>query len=111
MLNLSPLLFTTKDRLDEDGRSLAPTTFLKALDLSSEEKQSSDAARKDIRDALREDLPAALREKGYTGRVCDPKFYIQGSWAYKTLNRPCQTPPQQSDVDDGVYLPLSIIEA
>lgn len=110
MLNLSPLLFTTKDRLDEDGRSLAPTTFLKALDLSSEEKQSIDAARKDIRDALREGLPAALRKKGYTGRVCDPKFYIQGSWAYKTLNRPCQTPPQQSDVDDGVYLPLSIIK-
>ncbi|MGQ4879323.1 CBASS cGAMP synthase [Billgrantia sp. LNSP4103-1] len=110
MLNLSPLLFTTKDSLHEDGRSLAPPTFLKALDLSPEEKKSIDVARKEIRDALREGLPAALREKGYTGRVCEPKFYIQGSWAYKTLNRPCQTPPQQSDVDDGVYLPLSIMK-
>lgn len=110
MLNLSPLLFTTKVCFHADGSSLAPPTFLQALDLSSEERQNIDAARKDIRCALREGLSAALREKGYTGRMCEPKFYIQGSWAYKTLNRPCQTPPQQSDVDDGVYLPLSIIK-
>lgn len=110
MLNLSPLLFTTTDSINNDGGGLAHPVFLKALDLSPEEKQSIDAARKDIRDALRKGLSAALREKGYTGRMCNPKFYIQGSWAYKTLNRPCQTPPQQSDVDDGVYLPLSIIK-
>lgn len=110
MLNLSPLLFTTKECLHEDGRSLAHPTFLEALDLSSDDKQSIDAARKGIRHVLRKDLSAALREKGYMGRMCEPKFYIQGSWAYKTLNRPCQTPPQQSDVDDGVYLPLSIIK-
>lgn len=110
MLNLSPLLYTTRDLPDDPGRSLDHPTFLKALDLTSEEKQSIDVARKRIRDALREGLPAALREKGYTGRMCEPKFYIQGSWAYKTLNRPCHTPPQQSDVDDGVYLPLSIMK-
>ncbi|WP_017518786.1 CBASS cGAMP synthase [Pseudomonas nitroreducens] len=110
MLNLSPLLYTTKDRPDQDGRSVDHPTFLKALDLTAEEKQSIDTARKEIRDALRADLPTALREKGYTGGMCEPKFYIQGSWAYKTLNRPCQTPPQQSDVDDGVYLPLSIMK-
>lgn len=110
MLNLSPLLFTTKECLHEDGRSLAHPTFLEALDLTSDDKQSIDAARKGIRHVLREDLSTALREKGYMGRMCEPKFYIQGSWAYKTLNRPCQTPPQQSDVDDGVYLPLSIIK-
>lgn len=110
MLNLSPLLHTTKDRPDEDGLFIDHPTFLKALDLTSEEKQSIDVARKGIRNALRENLPTALRGKGYTGSMCEPKFYIQGSWAYKTLNRPCQTPPQQSDVDDGVYLPLSIMK-
>lgn len=111
MLNLSPLLYTTKDRPNEDASSsLDHPTFLNALDLSSEEKRSIDAARKEIRDALREGLQPALRKKGYTGEMCEPKFYIQGSWAYKTLNRPCLTPPQQSDVDDGVYLPLSIMK-
>lgn len=110
MLNLSPLLYTTKDRPDEDGIMVDHPTFLKSLDLTPDEKQKIDAARKDIRQALRDGLPQALRNQGYKGEACDPKFYIQGSWAYKTLNRPCQTPPQQSDVDDGVYLPLSIMK-
>ncbi|MBB2885051.1 MULTISPECIES: cyclic GMP-AMP synthase DncV-like nucleotidyltransferase [Pseudomonas] len=110
MLNLSPLLYTTKDRFDEFGTVVDHPTFLKSMDLTTDEKQKIDAARKDIRQSLRDGLSQALREKGYDGETCDPKFYIQGSWAYKTLNRPCQTPPQQSDVDDGVYLPLSIMK-
>lgn len=110
MLNLSPLLYTTKNQSDDGGSGIDHPTFLKAMDLTREEKQAIDAARKDIRQALRDGLPQALRDKGYEGNTCEPKFYIQGSWAYKTLNRPCQTPPQQSDVDDGVYLPLSIMK-
>lgn len=38
-----------------------------------------------------------------------PKFRSQGSSVYGTLNTPAQ-PPQQMDVDDGVYLPMSIFE-
>lgn len=105
MLNLSPLFYSTKDRTGEDH-----PTFLKSLDLSEDEKQEINSARIAIRSALREQLPGVLRAKGYEGGMCEPKFFIQGSWAYKTLNRPCHTPPQQSDVDDGVYLPLSIIQ-
>jgi hypothetical protein len=99
MPNLSPLLYSSNEH----------TTFLKELDLSNSEKQSINSARADVRDALRSKLPEALRDRGYQGKDCNPKFFIQGSWAYKTLNRPCQTPPQQSDVDDGVYLPMSIV--
>lgn len=110
MLNLSPLLYTTKDQSGDSESSIDHPTFLRAMDLSREEKQTIDAARKEIRQALRDGLPQALRDKGYEGDACEPKFFIQGSWAYKTLNRPCQTPPQQSDVDDGVYLPLSIMK-
>lgn len=109
MPNLSPLLYTTKN-IDEQGSEVAHPTFLKALDLTTEEKRDIDAARKEIRQALRKDLPRALRDRDYQGETCDPKFNIQGSWAYKTLNRPCHTPPQQSDIDDGVYLPLSIVK-
>ena len=99
MPNLSPLLYSSNEH----------TTFLKELDLSNSEKQSINSARSDVRDALRSKLPGALQDRGYQGKDCNPKFFIQGSWAYKTLNRPCQTPPQQSDVDDGVYLPMSIV--
>ena len=39
-----------------------------------------------------------------------PKFRPQGSSVYKTLNDPPFSPPQQIDVDDGVYLPMRVIE-
>ena len=31
------------------------------------------------------------------------KFMTQGSYAYHTLIRPCHTPPQRMDLDDGTY--------
>ncbi|KWU48662.1 CBASS cGAMP synthase [Pseudomonas palleroniana] len=99
MPNFSPLLFTTTGE----------ACFLDELDLKPEELAQIDGARKDIREALKADLPGALRDKGLEGDICEPRFYIQGSRAYKTLNSPCTTPPQQSDIDDGVYLPLSVM--
>ncbi|UVL81118.1 hypothetical protein LOY24_13610 [Pseudomonas putida] len=99
MPNLSPLLYSSNEH----------TTFLKELDLVESEKQEINSARADVREELRKKLPDAMKARGYEGKERKPKFFIQGSWAYKTLNRPCQTPPQQSDVDDGVYLPMSIV--
>lgn len=99
MPNFSSLLFTTTG---ED-------CFLDELNLTPGELAEIDGARKDLREALKADLPRVLREKGLEGEVCQPRFYIQGSRAYKTLNSPCTTPPQQSDIDDGVYLPLSVM--
>ncbi len=99
MPNFSPLLFTTTGE----------ACFLDQLDLAPDELSRIDSARKDIREALKTDLPGALRDKGLDGDICEPRFYIQGSRAYKTLNSPCTTPPQQSDIDDGVYLPLSVM--
>lgn len=99
MPNFSPLLFTTT------GESC----FLEKLDLTPEELGAIDSARKDLREVLKNDLPGALREKGLEGEICPPRFYIQGSRAYGLLNSPCVTPPQQSDIDDGVYLPLSVM--
>lgn len=99
MPNFSPLLFTTTGE----------NCFLDELNLAPDELAEIDGARKDIREALKANLPRVLREKGLEGEVCEPRFYIQGSRAYKTLNSPCTTPPQQSDIDDGVYLPLSVM--
>ena len=38
-----------------------------------------------------------------------PKFLSQGSCVYKTMNTPCHQPPQQIDLDDGVYLPIDMM--
>lgn len=99
MPNFSPLLFTTTG---ED-------CFLNELTIAPDDLAEIDGARKEIRDFLKADLPGALRAKGLEGEICPPRFYIQGSRSYKTLNSPCTTPPQHSDIDDGVYLPLSVM--
>lgn len=100
MPNFSPLLHTsTQERC-----------FLDALELTDKEYETVDSARKLIRTSLKENLPRVLKEKGVQGSMREPRFFIQGSRAYRTLNRPCFTPPQQSDIDDGVYLPLTIVQ-
>ncbi|MGR5278891.1 CBASS cGAMP synthase [Vibrio rotiferianus] len=43
--------------------------------------------------------------------LLEPKFMSQGSFVYETLNLPCHQPPQQIDLDDGVYLPLDMFRA
>ncbi|MFU2319028.1 CBASS cGAMP synthase [Rahnella sp. PCH160] len=99
MLNLSPLFFTTVD--DE-------SCMHDELDLLPDQRDWIASARKDVRNCLRTGIPRVLNELGYTEDVPQPRFFTQGSWAYKTLNSPAQR-PQQADVDDGCYLPLSFV--
>jgi len=99
MLNLSPLLFTT----------VADEACLHSnLDLSDAERALIAHARVEVRDCLRTGIPRVLAERGYTDTVPQPRFFTQGSWAYKTLNAPARK-PQQADVDDGCYLPMSFV--
>lgn len=100
MLNLSPLFFTEQNY--ENLHS--------ALDISPTEKLRLTTAKKEVRECLKLGIPAFLRENGYVGPAPDPRFFTQGSWAYKTLNAPAHLPPQQSDVDDGAYLPISFLK-
>ncbi|MEQ9745429.1 CBASS cGAMP synthase [Pectobacterium actinidiae] len=99
MLNLSPLFFTTVD--DE-------CCMHGELDLTPEQRAQIASARTDVRNCLRSGIPRVLSANGYTEDVPQPRFFTQGSWAYKTLNSPAQC-PQQADVDDGCYLPLSFV--
>lgn len=99
MLNLSPLFFTT---VDEEA------CLHQELDLTSEQRAWIASARTDVRACLRAGIPRVLRERGYANGVPQPRFFTQGSWAYKTLNSPARF-PQQADVDDGCYLPLSFV--
>jgi hypothetical protein len=38
-----------------------------------------------------------------------PKFRMQGSWSYHTANNFQQNPPQQVDMDDGVFMPVGFL--
>lgn len=99
MLNLSPLFFTTVNN---------ESCMHEELDLTPDERAQIASARTLIRDCLRIGIPRVLKANGYTEEVPTPRFFTQGSWAYKTLNSPAQ-PPQQADIDDGCYLPMSFI--
>lgn len=99
MLNLSPLFFSAVD-----GESCMHDE----LDLSLEERSWIASARNDVRSHLRTGIPRILKATGYTESAPQPRFFTQGSWAYKTLNSPAQR-PQQADVDDGCYLPLGFV--
>lgn len=39
-----------------------------------------------------------------------PRFWVQGSFTYNTLNQPYSMPPQQMDIDDGTYMPMDMFE-
>ncbi|TCL06976.1 CBASS cGAMP synthase [Sodalis ligni] len=99
MLNLSPLFFTTINN---------ESCMHDALDLSPEQRASIASVRTEVRNCLRAGIPRVLRAEGYTEDVPQPRFFTQGSWAYKTLNSPAKR-PQQADLDDGCYLPLSFV--
>lgn len=101
MLNVSKLFYT--ETTDD--------CLLSSLELTDIERTYIASAKNEVRSCLRDGIPRYLRSKGYEGEVPTPRFFTQGSWAYKTLNAPAHTPPQQSDCDDGAYLPISFLKA
>lgn len=100
MLNLSSLLYSGVEQ----------PTLLENITLSPAQCDVIVEAKEAVREQLRKGLAAALRELGHTGEPVQPRFFTQGSWAYKTLNAPAQA-TQQADIDDGAYLPLSSMTA
>lgn len=80
------------------------------------------AAREQVRDVLRKAIPAwsaIITESvmfdsaadSQQHKVLAPKFRLQGSMAYYTLNLPAHRPMQEIDSDDGMFLPVSFISA
>lgn len=94
MANVAKLFYTTVD----------PDTFLANL---TPEDAVLRAARTKIREHLRSSFDSA-RQAIFGARI-QPRFFTQGSFAYKTLNDPAWPPGQQMDLDDGCYLPLSFV--
>lgn len=96
--NVSKLLYS---------RGAAPS-FLGNLDLSAADDATLRSARTKIRDALRTTVAEVTKEK--IGATVKPRFFTQGSYSYKTINDPVWTPPQQMDLDDGAYLPMTFVQ-
>tara|TARA_Y100001934_G_scaffold283542_1_gene404191 strand:- start:5068 stop:6327 length:1260 start_codon:yes stop_codon:yes gene_type:complete len=102
--------------------------FIKNISITSKDNARLVAIRDRVRKALRDgfnDLSGQkiISEKykhylqmGFTSDQFEtviklaPKFWTQGSFAYKTLNSPAKTPPQQIDIDDGIYFPMTFVE-
>lgn len=99
MLNLSALFYTEVE--------FEPCLFGN-IDLDNNDREDIAQAKNEVRMALRDGIPRFYAAEGHPGKVPQPRFFTQGSWAYRTLNAPAQQ-PQQADVDDGCYLPLSFL--
>jgi hypothetical protein len=105
-------------------REGADDTYLAALDIDDPDRVAMRAARDAIREALREgfrnwpdyiDRQQLLEHRALESLAfaeappLRPKFRMQGSWSYHTLNRTTHEPPQEIDLDDGVFLPVSFL--
>lgn len=109
MYNASPLLY----------KHLSGDRFINNLTITDEQDEMLREARKKVRKAIRAAFREAreyLQNENISQKNIDwiskliPKFLTQGSYVYKTLNGPCYT-SQEIDLDDGVYLPMSIIDS
>ena len=104
--------------------------FVKRLKLPKERQDELRAVRDELRDAIRTGLKNWTERFSITEMVTRdaivalnseqaditdvfgrPKFRMQGSFSYSTVNDPAKgkTPPLQIDLDDGMFLPTRYI--
>jgi len=109
MYNATPLFY----------KHLSDDRFINKLNITDEQDKMLLEARKKVRQAIRNAFSEArvyLKNETIHQKDIDwiskliPKFLTQGSYVYKTLNSPCSN-SQEIDLDDGVYLPMSIIDS
>lgn len=92
-------------------------SFLKRLKVPHHTNIELRAARDDIRKAIRVGLAEwkkalnndteRLSHPSFTPNLGSAKFRMQGSQVYHTANDPEQKPPQEIDLDDGMFLPVT----
>lgn len=98
--------------------------YLNALRVRDAEVETLRAARGEIRDVLKEafrDWESHVKrtelfeswiiKAAATPRLPAPKFRMQGSFAYHTVNDCQNNPPQQIDQDDGLFLPIGFLSS
>lgn len=98
--------------------------YLAQLTVPEKEKAVLRKARDEIRATLKAGLQnwadvverqvlfetAALNKLAFDSMsLLSAKFKMQGSWSYHTLNCTTQEPPQEIDLDDGMFMPISFL--
>lgn len=100
--------------------STAYGSFHSAITVSPAQEDALRSARDDIRAALRVGMRdwSTVIEKAFLfderlatlePPALRPKFRMQGSFSYRTQVEPAQLPPQEIDLDDGLFLPVSFL--
>lgn len=99
--------------------------YLQSLTVEDDELEELRAARDEIRETIKTGFrhwtEVAKRDELFEAvalatmylhdaePALRPKFRMQGSWSYHTLNKATFEPPQEIDLDDGVFLPVSFL--
>jgi hypothetical protein len=97
------------------------TSFHEALQVPAQTRSTLVGARREIRNALRAAAQTIQLDSRYwRGQFASgaaksrpqivPKFSTQGSFAYDLLVDPWHFPPQQVDLDDGIYFNVDFLE-
>jgi len=85
------------------------SSFLENLRLNSREESLLKETRDEIRKVIVkgfEQQREALLSSHTKYELPTPRFYTQGSFAYRTIIDPAYPPEQQADLDFGIYLPF-----
>jgi len=90
--------------------------FINILTISDADLSMMREARTKVRNKLKSAFTIAKSDPNILARLdetdqaafksIEPRFWPQGSFAYGTQNVPAHIPPQQLDIDDGIYLPI-----
>lgn len=96
--------------------------YLGALRVPDQDAEKLRQARESIRSVLRTAFAdwsthvtrtalfeSVIAKSAAPAPVLTPRFHLQGSFVYFTVNDCQQTPPQQIDQDDGVFLPVTVL--
>jgi hypothetical protein len=98
-----------------------PLGYRYALSLSDKQELTLRTARDDIREAISAKFGPFAKSLGdqilfedhaplLVRSIQAPKFRMQGSFSYHTCNQPAHVPPQEIDLDDGLFLPVSYFQ-
>lgn len=91
--------------------------YLAAITVESRKEEGLRSARDTVRGTLKAAFKnwsgivaseALFETAAASQHTLQPKFRMQGSFAYRTLNEPAQK-PQEIDLDDGMFLPVSYL--
>ncbi len=98
--------------------SVKDNDYLHNISITSKQNkelvETRDLVRRTLRDGVRNWRHHIEESKFITPNIVSdkfslkqPKFRMQGSFAYKTLNAGAYVPPQDIDLDDGLFLPVA----